>query len=156
MDSNLTVTFEQRDLENHIAVAAFILDEVGRLLVLKHVKWGFWTIPVGKAEDGESAEEALRREVEEELGLTDFSVQELYSRRALYNHAGEEVQTTLVGYQLEDIKGEPQNKETNKHTDFGFQAIEDIMSKPHLSDQLILYLMKQGINHTHKLEGHLL
>lgn len=51
-------------------VGALIRDDVGRLLMIRTHKWsGRWGIPGGKIERGESAVEALRREVTEETML---------------------------------------------------------------------------------------
>ncbi len=42
----------------------------GRLLLVRTEKWrGFWGVPGGKVERGESLQEALRREFLEEVGL---------------------------------------------------------------------------------------
>ncbi len=54
------------------AVAALITDEEGRLLVVvraEEPRKGMWDLPGGFADPGESAEEALGRELAEELGL---------------------------------------------------------------------------------------
>lgn len=55
-------------------VCALIEDAQGRLLLAKrpagkHLA-GFWEFPGGKREAGESSEEALHREISEELGCT--------------------------------------------------------------------------------------
>ena len=56
------------------AVRALVVDERGRVLLMRWVRdFGstFWITPGGGVEPGESPEEALRRELREEVGLTD-------------------------------------------------------------------------------------
>lgn len=51
-------------------VAALIVDDRGRLLICERFKVpGAWQFPQGGIDEGESAEETLLREVEEEVGL---------------------------------------------------------------------------------------
>lgn len=51
-------------------VAALLVDERGRLLICERFKVpGAWQFPQGGIDEGESAEETLRREIEEEVGL---------------------------------------------------------------------------------------
>jgi phosphoglycolate phosphatase-like HAD superfamily hydrolase/ADP-ribose pyrophosphatase YjhB (NUDIX family) len=51
-------------------VGALVRDDAGRMLLLRTNKWsGLWGIPGGKIEWGETAEDALRRELSEETGL---------------------------------------------------------------------------------------
>jgi 8-oxo-dGTP diphosphatase len=54
-------------------VAAVLYDEQGRVLVTQRPAGkalaGLWEFPGGKLEPGESAEQALRRELREELGI---------------------------------------------------------------------------------------
>lgn len=55
-----------------VAVAAVILDEQERILLVQEAQpsaKGLWHVPAGKLEQGESCEEAVRREVYEETGL---------------------------------------------------------------------------------------
>ncbi len=76
-----------------VTVAALISDPEGRLLLLEGPKWpGEYGIPAGKVEYGESLEEALRREVMEETGLTLLAprfleVQELIEEEGFHKAA---------------------------------------------------------------------
>jgi TDG/mug DNA glycosylase family protein len=69
------------------AVRALVLDADGRVLLVQFRRpigdrtW--WGSPGGGIDPGESHEEALRRELREEVGLEDFEVGEL-----LYEHIG--------------------------------------------------------------------
>jgi len=54
-----------------IVAGAVALDEDGRILLCRRAvqpRLGFWTLPAGFMEEGESLEEAVRREAREEAG----------------------------------------------------------------------------------------
>ncbi len=51
------------------AVGAVIQDKEGRILLIRRRDNRLWCLPTGKVEEGESEEEAIRREIEEELGI---------------------------------------------------------------------------------------
>src|SRR5258705_6009991 len=59
--------------EEHIlqipGISAIIKDKSDRILMFRHKKLDKWTIPVGKQEPGETREQALKREMYEELGI---------------------------------------------------------------------------------------
>lgn len=63
--------FEKRKATRPIAtVGALIHDGAGKVLMIRTHKWGNrWGIPGGKIERGESSEDALRRELQEETSL---------------------------------------------------------------------------------------
>ncbi|HET6893038.1 MAG TPA: NUDIX hydrolase [Pyrinomonadaceae bacterium] len=65
-----------------VTAAGIIVDEHSRVLLLKHRfrSGGGWGIPGGFIESGEQPEEALRRELREEVGLEVEDVQ-LFSTR---------------------------------------------------------------------------
>jgi nucleoside triphosphatase len=57
--------------EYPIPTVGALIEKEGRVLLVKTTKWrGLWGVPGGKVRLGESLEEALRREVLEEVGLT--------------------------------------------------------------------------------------
>lgn len=57
------------------AVGAFIINEHGELLVVhKHGYEEKWDLVKGGIDKGESVMDALRREIEEEIGINDFEV----------------------------------------------------------------------------------
>lgn len=51
-----------------IAVYAFVRNKKGELLLMKHADRGYWMLPGGGIESGESLEDGLVRELKEEIG----------------------------------------------------------------------------------------
>lgn len=78
------------------AVAGFILNEAGELLVCRRGKEpekGTWDLPGGFVDDNESAEEAIKREILEELQAKVTSVEYLFSLPNLYEYGGMTIPT---------------------------------------------------------------
>ena len=83
------------------AVAALIVDGRGRLLITvrgKEPGRGKWDLPGGFADPGESAEEALRREVREEVGLEVTAMRYLGSYPNVYEYMGVRYATMDMGF----------------------------------------------------------
>jgi len=83
------------------AVAALIADDQGRLLVViraEEPRKGTWDLPGGFADPNESAEEAVRREVREELGLDVTSAQYVCSYPNTYEYGGLRYATVDLGF----------------------------------------------------------
>ena len=60
-------------------MGALIVNDDGRVLLCESHKWpDIYTVPGGHVELGETVEEALKREIKEEVGL-DVKVEELLS-----------------------------------------------------------------------------
>jgi len=71
------------------AVAGLIFDKQGRLLVIvrgKEPARGLWDLPGGFTDPDETAEQALKREIKEELGLEVSSLQYLCSAPNVYRY----------------------------------------------------------------------
>lgn len=78
------------------AVACFIQNEAGELLVCRRAKdpaKGTLDLPGGFVDMDESAEEALRREIKEELNLELTDIQFLQSIPNLYEYSGMVIHT---------------------------------------------------------------
>jgi len=54
----------------------FLLNNKKQFVILKH-KSGPWLLPGGRLAQGESPEQGLRREIEEELSIKDFNIQKV-------------------------------------------------------------------------------
>ncbi len=50
-------------------VGAVIYDNSGNIFLMTSPKWKKWVVPGGRIEEGESEEDALHREIQEELGI---------------------------------------------------------------------------------------
>lgn len=94
----------------NVAVAA-IVDDQGKVLLSKrpaHVhQGGLWEFPGGKLEDGEDIEEGLRRELQEELGITPASARPLI--RIVHDYPDKSV--LLDVWRIDRIKGIPRGRE---------------------------------------------
>ncbi|MCF1460936.1 NUDIX domain-containing protein [Agrobacterium vitis] len=99
----------------------------GKLLLYKRMRppeAGFWNIVGGKVDVLEPAEQAARREAEEETGLTIGSV-EFVSVSEQIITADRQHWVSLL-YKTSDISGEATLTEPDKLSDFGWFALDDL------------------------------
>jgi NAD+ diphosphatase len=92
------------------AVAALIPDEQGRLLLVvrgREPQKGMWDLPGGFVDPGESAAEALQREIREELGVNVTSMEYLHSYPNVYEYMGVRYVTVDLGFvcRVDDLSG---------------------------------------------------
>jgi len=92
-------------------VRAIILNEAGEVLLQRRKDMPLWGLPAGSVELGETALEAVKREVAEETSLQVVQVQPmaLYSgpnQRFTYLN-GDEIQCFSVAFIVRQWKGEP-------------------------------------------------
>ena len=91
----------------HVTVVCALIERQGRLLVAKRALGqsmaGMWEFPGGKIRDGEMPEDALVREIREEL---DCGIRPIRSLPA-HTHDYPDLTVTLVPYLCALIDGEP-------------------------------------------------
>jgi 8-oxo-dGTP diphosphatase len=92
-------------------VAAVLLRDDGSFLLAQRpsgkVYAGYWEFPGGKVEPGETAEEALARELHEELGIEVRQAYPWIVRRHVYEHAT----VDLNFFRVTRFEGEPHGRE---------------------------------------------
>ena len=80
--------------------AGILLDQSGRFLLGQRPKGkpyaGYWEVPGGKVEKGESVFEALKRELQEELGIDILSSEELTTLEHDYPHAYVRLHVSII------------------------------------------------------------
>jgi 8-oxo-dGTP diphosphatase len=93
-----------------VQVVAAIIERDGRILICRRTKEQShplqWEFPGGKVEPGESPEQALARELEEELGLREAAGQEI--TRYEYSYPGKNP-ILLIFFRVDRFGGEPAN-----------------------------------------------
>jgi 8-oxo-dGTP diphosphatase len=89
-----------------LLVVAAIIESHGKLLVCQRRRDApfplQWEFPGGKVKPGESAEEALARELQEELGVAAAIGGEIYRTRHRYPEMAEELELTFLSATLEN------------------------------------------------------
>ncbi|MBB3657080.1 8-oxo-dGTP diphosphatase [Rhizobium sp. BK650] len=99
----------------------------GKILLYKRMRppeAGYWNIVGGKVDHMEPAEEAARREAEEETGLTITRIERIGLTEQIIT-ADRQHWISLL-YIARDVSGEPQLTEPDKLSDFGWFGLADL------------------------------
>ena len=147
----MKVNYTDEDLCDHHAVSAVIKDEHGNILMQNHVKYGFWTIPIGKAKSNQTPIEGIKEEVFEECNIIIEDIKEVVYKEINYERNGKQVRALTHVFEVMKYSGDIENKEPEKHTEQKFIPLEDIMKIPYLSDATILFLESIGLKRDAKL-----
>jgi len=147
LDSQPTdIKYTSEDVISHHGIAAVIKNREGEILVQDHVKYGFWTIPVGKVKDGQNVIDGLKQEILEECGLHVEECKELVVKDYFYMRDGHNVRVTSHLFEVLKYSGQMKNMEQAKHRQQIFMSVEKIMKLPYLSDLTLLYLHQIGFD----------
>jgi ADP-ribose pyrophosphatase YjhB (NUDIX family) len=134
------IPYTQEDLQDHHGIAAIIYDDKRQVLVQEHVKYGFWTIPVGKVRSGQCVQEALSEELLEECNITLINYREISCRTFHYHRQGKEVAVISHLFEVEEWSGILRNNEPHKHRRMLFLPLGRIEGLYPLSDLTELFL----------------
>ncbi|PFE06241.1 NUDIX domain-containing protein [Bacillus cereus] len=114
-----------QQLHPRVGVGAFILNGQGELLLVQRKKapeQGHWSLPGGKVEWMETAEDTVIREIEEEVGLEI----ELTSLLCVTNHIlpDEEAHWVCPTYIAKVKNGIAENREQHAISEIGWFSLE--------------------------------
>ncbi len=128
-------------MDERISVVAAYIKKDGRVLLTKRPlhkpRGGLWEFPGGKLEPGENPENALIREIKEELGI-EIKVGEFLAE---IDHDYPEIKIRLMCYVADIVKGEPCSLEGQK---IAWVLPEDILDlKLAEADQKLWQKLKQ-------------
>ncbi|GJM12398.1 MAG: 7,8-dihydro-8-oxoguanine-triphosphatase [Pseudohongiella sp.] len=99
-----------KDSTVHVAVGVVLNDNSEVLIALRPIQshqGGLWEFPGGKVEAGESVEQALQRELEEELGIKVLSCSALMQ----ISHQYTDKSVRLDVWRVEKFSGTPKGRE---------------------------------------------
>ena len=142
----INIKYNDEDVVSHDGVAAVIKNGNGDILVQEHIKYGFWTIPVGKVKKDQDVVDGLKQEIFEECNLRIEKFIELTVKDYLYLRNENHVTVHSHLFEIVEYSGEMKNMEPKKHKQQIFMSIKEIKALPYLSDLTLLYLNQIGFD----------
>lgn len=102
---------------------------------------GTWTMPGGKLEYGESFEECVKRELEEETGMTLKNSKVI----CVNNDKNEHAHFVTIGLYSEDFEGEPKVMEPDEITEWRWFSLDDLPKPLFFPSAKVLECYKKGV-----------
>ena len=119
------IQYTPGDLEDFQAIGAiFIKDK--KILMMDHVKFNFWTVPIGKAEKNETPVQALKKEMKEELNIDVFKFKLITIWKRTFINAGKRIKTENYLYLVDKYRGTIRNNEPKKHRSIKYMTVDEI------------------------------
>ncbi len=130
-DKELIRIFESK-YEKRIAAGGWVWNEKDELLMIR--REGVWDLPKGHLDEGESIEECAIREVKEETGVTQLSIEkEIGVSRHTYDYKGTAVLKINYWFRMQGSSGDvlvPQEEEGIEKVEWVAQnKIEDYFNQ---------------------------
>ncbi|HEY9621351.1 MAG TPA: A/G-specific adenine glycosylase [Crinalium sp.] len=143
MQNELPVSESRAPLPHKLIGVAVIWDDNGQILIDRRrqegLLGGLWEFPGGKIEPGETVEECIAREIQEELGIEV----KVGDRLITIDHAYSHFRVTLNVHHCYHVSGEPQPIECDEVRWVTLDEINDYPF-PKANGQIIEALLKQG------------
>ena len=143
MQSDLPMREPSSPLPHKTIGVAVIWNEQGQILIDRRrpegLLGGLWEFPGGKIEQGETVEECIKREIQEELGIEI----EVGDRLITINHAYSHFSVTLTVHHCRHLTGVPQPIESDEIRWVTLDEI-DQFPFPKANSQIIAALRQEG------------
>jgi ADP-ribose pyrophosphatase YjhB (NUDIX family) len=120
-------------VSKHDAISAIIMKD-NKILMLDHVKYDLWTIPIGKVDEGKSVEDGLKQEMKEELNIIPVKFKKITIFSKSYMREGHKVTITNHMFEISDWRGSLRNNEPKKHRSIKFMSLDEIRKLKKISD----------------------
>lgn len=103
-----------------VATSGFIFNDKNEILLAERVQ-GFWSNLGGGLEDGETPEDALVRELKEEIGIKVLNCAIIYATRITANEG-----MIMLFYVVTSYTGTPENLEPQSHKQIAWFDLENL------------------------------
>jgi len=134
----------QEDIEDHFGLGLIVKNKEGKICLFRHAKYGFFTIPIGKASLHEPLEHIVCKEAYEELGIKVKDLECMGHFKKVYDRSnGIITNIDTYIYEIISFEGEPVNAEPEKHSMMTWRypsSIIDMYGEENLSDATVFYL----------------
>ena len=119
------IKFNEEDLQDFQAIGAIFI-KGNKILMLDHVKFNFWTVPIGKVPKGMTVEQGLKIEMKEELDVyvTKYELKDIWKRT--FNWRGKKIKTENFLYLIHQYRGKIKNNEPHKARSLKYMTIDEI------------------------------